>query len=75
MIPLDQRSTAPEPSEAETSGAPRYMQISREFTRGIADGTYPIGSRLPTEAELCAQFGISRFTAREAIRVLLSAGS
>jgi GntR family transcriptional regulator len=61
-------------TEAEADGAPRYVQISREFTRGIADGTYPIGSRLPTEAELCEQFGISRFTAREAIRVLLSAG-
>lgn len=50
------------------------MQIAREFTRAIADGTYAIGARLPTEAESCAQFGISRFTAREAIRVLLSAG-
>jgi len=50
------------------------MQISREFIRGIADDTYPLGSHLPTEAELCEQFGISRFTARESIRVLVSAG-
>jgi GntR family transcriptional regulator len=72
--PSNQRSPTPESADPEVAGAPRYVQISREFTRGIADGTYPIGSRLPTEAELCVQFGISRFTAREAIRVLLSAG-
>jgi DNA-binding GntR family transcriptional regulator len=29
---------------------------------------------LPTELELCEQFGISRFTARAAVRVLASAG-
>jgi GntR family transcriptional regulator len=62
---------SPAPKDAD---APRYVQISREFTRAISDGIYPVGSRLPTEAELCEQFGISRFTAREAIRVLLSAG-
>ena len=53
---------------------PRYMQIARELKRSIADGTYPIGSRLPTELELCEQFGISRFTAGAAVRVLSSAG-
>lgn len=55
-------------------GAPRYLQIARELRQAIADGRYPVGARLPTEAELCAHFGISRFTAREAVRVLASAG-
>jgi GntR family transcriptional regulator len=67
-------TTTPSPPVEEDEDAPRYIQISREFIRGIADGTYPLGSHLPTEAELCQQFGISRFTARESIRVLLSAG-
>ena len=61
------------PSKAD-DGSPRYLQIARELTAAIADGRYPVGSRLPTELELCARFAISRFTAREAIRVLSSAG-
>lgn len=40
----------------------------------IAQGRYPVGSTLPTEHELCESFGISRFTAREALRQLLDAG-
>jgi GntR family transcriptional regulator len=55
-------------------GRPRYLQISAELTAAIASGRYPVGSRLPTELELCERFGISRFTAREAVRVLSSAG-
>jgi DNA-binding GntR family transcriptional regulator len=62
--------TAADPEDA----SPRYMQIARDLKLAIADGRYPIGSRLPTEVELCAQFRISRFTAREALRLLLAAG-
>ncbi|MEZ2299452.1 GntR family transcriptional regulator [Variovorax sp. RCC_210] len=77
MSPSSRKTKPPDDAPdagADDAGTPRYAQIAREFTRAIADETYPIGSRLPTEAELCAQFDISRFTAREAIRVLLSAG-
>jgi len=55
-------------------GSPRYLQVSRHLIAGIADGHFPLGSQLPTEFELCRQFEISRFTAREAIRVLVNAG-
>jgi len=58
----------------EDDGSPRYLQIARELTAAIASGRYPVGSRLPTERELCENFAISRFTAREAVRVLSSAG-
>jgi GntR family transcriptional regulator len=53
---------------------PLYLRIASELKRGIAEGRYPVGSHLPTEFELCEQFGISRFTARAAVRVLASAG-
>jgi len=59
---------------ARDDGAPRYLQIARELTAAIAAGRYPVGARLPTELELCEHFAISRFTAREAVRVLSSAG-
>jgi GntR family transcriptional regulator len=55
-------------------GQPRYLQIALELKQAIAAGRYPVGAKLPTEAELCKQFGISRFTAREAVRVLSSSG-
>lgn len=55
-------------------GQPRYLQIALELRQAIASGRYPVGAKLPTEAELCEQFGISRFTAREAVRVLSTAG-
>jgi GntR family transcriptional regulator len=53
---------------------PIYQQIAARLRAAIADGTYPVGARLPTEIELCEQFGISRFTARGAVRLLLTAG-
>jgi DNA-binding GntR family transcriptional regulator len=72
-----EKSTAPPPPSEEDDardGLPRYARIAQELRRAILDDTYPVGARLPTEAELCERFGISRFTAREAIRALLTAG-
>jgi DNA-binding GntR family transcriptional regulator len=71
------RPAAPSAAPAvvqEVDASPRYLQIARELTAAIASGRYPVGSRLPTELELCEHFAISRFTAREAVRVLSSAG-
>jgi GntR family transcriptional regulator len=64
------RRVAPTPNDS----GPRYLQIARDLTAAIASGRYPVGSRLPTELELCERFAISRFTAREAVRVLSTAG-
>jgi GntR family transcriptional regulator len=54
--------------------AARYLRIAGNLRRAIADGRYPVGAQLPTEHELCRQLGVSRFTVREAIRVLAAAG-
>jgi GntR family transcriptional regulator len=40
----------------------------------IESGKYPVGSQLPTEVALCEQFGVSRATAREALRRLVQLG-
>jgi len=40
----------------------------------IEAGKYPPGSKLPTEMELAAQFGVSRIPIREALSVLRAAG-
>ena len=45
-----------------------------ELRERLAAGTWEIGERLPSEAELARQLGVGRSTVREAIRVLVHAG-
>ena len=47
---------------------PLYKQIVRALSDSIANGTYRPGDKLPTEAELIEQFGVSRITVRSAIK-------
>ena len=47
-----------------------YMQIVAQIRGRIADGTLAAGERLPTERELCASFGASRASIREALSAL-----
>jgi GntR family transcriptional regulator len=56
------------------SKSPRYQQLSDLLQRRILDGTYAVGDLLPTENELCTEFGVSRYTVREALRQLINAG-
>jgi GntR family transcriptional regulator len=47
-----------------------YLQIASTLKQEILDGVYPVGSRLPTEDQLCERFSVSRYTVREAMRRL-----
>lgn len=40
----------------------------------ITSGVYPVGSLLPTEPQLCSEFGISRTVVRESIKLLEEKG-
>ena len=53
---------------------PRYRQVADALRASIEAGAYPVGAFLPPEVDLCAAFGISRHTAREALRRLAEAG-
>ena len=44
------------------------------LSREIAEGTYSAETQLPTEAELCARFGVSCVTVQEALGQLADAG-
>lgn len=48
--------------------------IARELLTMIETGKFPPGSKLPTEMELTAQFGVSRVPIREALSMLRAAG-
>lgn len=62
------------PANAVGDEAPRYQQIFAALRDSIAQGHYRIGDNLPTEVELCEQFGVSRYTVREALRRLVEHG-
>lgn len=51
-----------------------YQRIVTQVEDAVARGDLKPGSRLPSERELVAQFGTSRATVREALRVLESNG-
>jgi DNA-binding GntR family transcriptional regulator len=51
---------------------PRYQQLAGELRRKILAGAF--ASDFPTEGKLCQQYGLSRFTVREALRRLQGEG-
>lgn len=53
---------------------PAYVQVARQLREAILDGRLRPGDELPAERELCAQFGVSRTTVREALRALQAQG-
>lgn len=53
---------------------PRYLQLAQTLIAEIETGQYPVGALIPTEFELCEQFGASRFTVREAVKRLVQLG-
>ncbi|MDV8148005.1 GntR family transcriptional regulator [Arthrobacter sp. B10-11] len=54
--------------------APLHLRLSEEFARRISDGSWPPGFQLPSEAELCREFGTSRGPIRQALAALRSEG-
>ena len=51
-----------------------YEQVAEIFRDEIVTGVRPVCSRLPTERELAALYGVSRNVVREAIRTLVKDG-
>ena len=51
-----------------------YQQIKDFIVRGIQDGPWRAGDRLPSENELVTRFGMSRMTVNRALRELVEQG-
>jgi GntR family transcriptional regulator len=51
-----------------------YSQLAEQLVSEILGGRYPLGSRLPTEAELCRDTGLARGTVRQALQRIQDTG-
>jgi DNA-binding GntR family transcriptional regulator len=70
-MPSSDRATL---TAAPTQAQPRYLLVAQALVRQIERGTLKVGDRLATEQEIGEKFGVSRHTAREALRRLTEAG-
>lgn len=57
-----------------TGTTPLYCQMYELFVNKIVTQEWPEGSRIPREADLCAEYGISRITIRQALARMKSEG-
>ena len=69
-------TSSPRSTTAEKSATPSalYQQVKDFIARKIADGSWKPGDRVPSEAELVAEFGIARMTVNRALRELADQG-
>ena len=55
-------------------GKPAYRKLSAELRDAVENGPLGEGDRLPTEADLCREHGVSRHTVRQAFQDLVAEG-
>ena len=67
---MTKASSAARLPSKDAPGTPLYRRLAQKLKEDIVGGAYPVGSLLPTEQELCDRFSASRYTVREALRLL-----
>ena len=53
---------------------PAYQRLAESIRRGIVDGTYKSGEKIPSEVALCKSSGLALLTVRQALGVLVDEG-
>jgi GntR family transcriptional regulator, histidine utilization repressor len=61
------------PTPNKSAMAP-YARVKEHLMQGLAQGRWPPGTLMPSEAELVAQFAVSRMTVSRALRELQDSG-
>ncbi len=56
------------------NGMPLYLQVKEDLLARIENAQWEEDAMIPTEAELCEQYGVSKITMREAIKLLVADG-
>lgn len=74
MVGPDAGEHASGPGQLAAGPTPRYLQLARTLQSAINGGVFAVGSLLPTELDLSAQYGVSRQTVRQAIAQLRHKG-
>jgi GntR family histidine utilization transcriptional repressor len=72
-----QPPTRPDGSVTAYPAAPHaapYARVKQHLKNGLAAGRWPAGALMPSEAELVAEFGVSRMTVNRALRELQAEG-
>ena len=64
---------SPDAAQRTMAAAP-YARVKEHLKRGLAAGRWPAGALMPSEAELVAEFGVSRMTVNRALRELQAEG-
>lgn len=74
--PADQEETQVSTTHSFEPAVPvhTYQRIVDQIEQAIISGDIPVGSQLASERDLMVQFGVSRPTVREALRILQSMG-
>ena len=62
------------PRSMTTAAVAPYARVKRHLKEGLATGRWPPGALMPSEAELVAEFGVSRMTVNRALRELQAEG-
>jgi DNA-binding GntR family transcriptional regulator len=52
----------------------KYQAVLMDLQNKIISGLWPENAMIPTEIELCDQFGVSRITVRRALDELVQSG-
>lgn len=67
-------SSSNQGSPVKAGRKPRYLELAEDLRAEILRGDYLDPKHFPTESVLCARYGVSRFTVREALRALQAEG-
>lgn len=72
--PAKTPAVAAVPQQKPTVAVPPYARVKQHLKQGLATGRWPPGALMPSEAELVAEFGVSRMTVNRALRELQAEG-
>jgi GntR family phosphonate transport system transcriptional regulator len=59
---------------AESAGFALWRRVADQLERAIADGRYPVDTRLPGEIDIAQRLGVNRHTVRRALAALAARG-